>query len=170
MRFSNRFFRRLAGLVGAVAIVLMGGVCYYQNEIPDSFYVTQGHDLTLPNMDLIRGSDLLDYGRTSLANESIGASRALELRLFGLIPVKTTRVSVISQQQVTPGGTAFGIKLFTKGVIIVDLNAIPTPSGALCPGKEAGLEKGDVLLSVDGQEVNSNEEVAAIIAASGGRP
>lgn len=169
MRFFNRFFRRLAGLAGAVAIVLMGGVCYYQNEIPDSFYVTQGHDLTLPNMDLIRGSDLLDYGRTSLANESIGASRALELRLFGLIPVKTTRVSVISQQQVTPGGTAFGIKLFTKGVIIVDLNAIPTPSGALCPGKEAGLEKGDVLLSVDGQEVNSNEEVAAIIAASGGR-
>lgn len=169
MRFFNRFFRRLAGLAGAVAIVLMGGVCYYQNEIPDSFYVTQGHDLTLPNMDLIRGSDLLDYGRTSLANESIGASRALELRLFGVIPVKTTRVSVISQQQVTPGGTAFGIKLFTKGVIIVDLNAIPTPSGALCPGKEAGLEKGDVLLSVDGQEVNSNEEVASIIAASGGR-
>lgn len=169
MGVLRRFFRRLAGLAGAAAIVIMGGVCYYQNEIPDSFYVTQGRSLTLPNMDLLRGAELLDYGRTSLANESIGASRSLELRLFGIIPVKTTRVSVISQQQVTPGGTAFGIKLFTKGVIVVDLNTIPTRNGGVCPAKEAGLEKGDVILSINGQGVNSNEEVSALIAGSGGR-
>ena len=41
MGVLRRFFRRLAGLAGAAAIVIMGGVCYYQNEIPDSFYVTQ---------------------------------------------------------------------------------------------------------------------------------
>ena len=169
MGVLRRFFRRLAGLAGAAAIVIMGGVCYYQNEIPDSFYVTQGRSLTLPNMDLLRGAELLDYGRTSLANESIGASRSLELRLFGIIPVKTTRVSVISQQQVTPGGTAFGIKLFTKGVIVVDLNTIPTRNGGVCPAKEAGLENADVILSINGQEVNSNEEVSALIAGSGGR-
>jgi len=167
--FMRRAVRRFAAAAGAAALLTVGAAGYYQSQIPDSFYVTQGHELTLPNIRGLQSAALLDYSKTSLAGESTGASEMVELRLFGLVPVKTTHVSVISEQQVVPGGTVFGIKLFTKGVMVVDLNSIDTASGPLCPAKLAGLQKGDILLSLDGREVNSNEEVADIIAASNGR-
>lgn len=170
MNFLRKFFRRVAALAGATAILTMGAVTYYQNEIPDSFYVTEGDELTLPNMNILANNSILDYGRTSLASLSTGASRTVDLKLFGIIPIKTTHVSVISEQQVVPGGTPFGIKLFTRGVMVVDLNAIDSPEGAVCPAETAGLKKGDVILSMNEEEVDSNEEISSIIAESEGEP
>lgn len=37
------------------------------------------------------------------------------------------------------------------------------------PAQEAGIRVGDVLTELDGQPVSLNEDVAAIIASSGGR-
>lgn len=166
----RKMIRRFTALIGTAAMLTVGAVTYYQKEIPDSFYVTRGHELTLPNMSGMQSVALLDYGKTSLANESTGASRMVELKLFGVIPVKTTHVSVITEQQVVPGGNVFGIKLFTKGVMVVDLNTIDTRNGAVCPARSAGLSKGDIILSIDGQEVDSNEDVSAVIGASQGEP
>ncbi len=166
----RKFFRRLAAAAGAAAFLVMGSVGYFQAKIPDSFYVTEGDELTIPNMGVIQGSSMLDYGRTSLANQSKGASQMLDLKLLGVIPVKSTHVTVIQEQQVVPGGTPFGIKLFTKGVMVIDINNIDTNTGSLCPARSAGIAKGDMILSVGGYEVNSNEEIAQIIAGSDGHP
>lgn len=70
--------------------------------------------------------------------------------------------------QVIPLGQAFGIKLFTDGVIVASLSDIYTTSGVCCPAAEAGLRPGDYLIRADGMEIQSNSALAAYIGRSGG--
>lgn len=65
-----------------------------------------------------------------------------------------------------PGGCAFGVKFSTKGVLVVSLSEIK----GLAPAKDAGIHPKDLLLKIDGQEVNKVKEVAALVTASEGRP
>jgi len=108
-------------------------------------------------------------GAVREAAASAGDSYEAQLLLFDAIPIKTLRVSVSEQLYLTPGGEPFGIKLFTEGVMVVGLGSVQTANGTERPAEKAGICKGDVILSIDGQPVGSNEGVAAVVAASGGR-
>ena len=68
-----------------------------------------------------------------------------------------------------PGGNAFGIKLFTKGVVVIGVTDVQTASGLTAPAADAGLEVGDVIVEIDGHEVNTAEETKALIGACEGR-
>ncbi len=73
-----------------------------------------------------------------------------------------------SENQVIPLGEAFGIKLFTDGVIVASLSDIYTADGVCCPAGEAGLCPGDYLLAADGMEIQSNAALAQYIGRSQG--
>lgn len=70
--------------------------------------------------------------------------------------------------QVIPMGRAFGIKLFTDGVIVASLSDIYTTGGVCCPAADAGLRPGDYLVRADGMEIQSNSALASYIGRSGG--
>ena len=70
--------------------------------------------------------------------------------------------------QVIPMGKAFGIKLFTDGVIVASLSDIYTTSGVCCPAAQAGLRPGDYLIRADGMDIQSNAALAAYIGRSQG--
>lgn len=72
------------------------------------------------------------------------------------------------ESQVIPLGKAFGIKLFTDGVIVASLSDIYTAGGICCPAGEAGLRPGDYLLTADGMEIQSNAALARYIGRSQG--
>lgn len=91
------------------------------------------------------------------------------LKLFGVIPVKTVAVNRISTDNICIGGNAFGIKLFTKGVIVVGLTDIITSSGVECPAEKAGIKKGDIILSVSGEEVESAEDFGVKLSKCGNK-
>lgn len=80
-------------------------------------------------------------------------------------PVQT---AAVEEGQVIPLGEAFGIKLFTDGVIVASLSDIYTSSGVCCPAAEAGLLPGDYLLQADGMEIGSNADLAHYIGKSQG--
>lgn len=71
--------------------------------------------------------------------------------------------------QVIPLGEAFGIKLFTDGVIVASLSDIYTTGGICCPAAEAGLRAGDYLIEADGMTIGSNSDLAAYIGQSQGQ-
>ncbi len=75
-----------------------------------------------------------------------------------------------SLYHVIPLGTAFGIKLFSDGVIVASLSEVYTASGPVCPAKDSGIRPGDYLLEANGQELLHNADVARIIGQSAGDP
>ena len=94
--------------------------------------------------------------------------------LFGfIISVNTARsVSAASQpsRQVYVSGEAFGIKLYTKGVIVVGTQAVEGNSGKTNPAKNAGIAVGDVIVSINNNNVYSSDEVSDILNDNNGIP
>ncbi len=69
---------------------------------------------------------------------------------------------------VTPGGEPFGIKMFSDGLIVTNLEAFSDGNKKICPGKEAGLKKNDIIYSANGKILYSNGELKTIIENSQG--
>ena len=161
----KRVFRRLcAGLLPTCALIL-GLVGYTAHRFPDRYYATEASGWTLHCGVLTSACEPLYRDGVQAAARTDGT--AAQLRLWGVFPVKDVTVQLTKQPTVVLGGTPFGVKLYTDGVLVVGLSAVDGTGGS--PAKRAGVQIGDTLLSVDGQAVATNEEVAARVAASGGR-
>lgn len=165
---KSQFFKRLSCGLLIVTTIIFTTIIYYSKQIPDKFYLVDGDEFQLTNLNMLMKDEIINYSKTSMANTSIGSTTTIDLKLFGLIPVTQTKVSVISEQEVTPGGNAFGIKLFTDGVLVIDTNEIQTQKGLICPAKQAGIQTGDIIISINGTQVYSNEQIASIIQNSNG--
>ena len=87
-----------------------------------------------------------------------------QVRLLSVLPVKRTRLTVSERVCVVPGGDLFGLRLYTSGVIVVSLEDVQTAAGPACPGKEAGLLKGDVILTADGTAIHDHNQFSALLA------
>ncbi len=89
-------------------------------------------------------------------------------KVFG-IPIKEVEIKKASERKLIPCGDVFGVKFFTKGVLIVGLSDVESEEGILDPAYRSGLRIGDVLQSVDGIAVNTVEEVSELIETCGGK-
>lgn len=93
--------------------------------------------------------------------EGVTGDAVVKAKLFGVVPIKNVNVEVVSKDTLVPGGQVFGVKFFTKGVLVVRLADIETSAGNISPAKTAGLVEGDVILEINGTEVNTAEEMAS---------
>ena len=89
------------------------------------------------------------------------------VKLLG-IPVKRVSVHVRETVYVMPGGCSVGVSMYTKGVLIVGLGSIDTAEGRVSPAAAAGLRAGDVLISIDGVEVEGAAHMAELCGAHEG--
>lgn len=139
-------------------------------KLPDEFLVQAGGRLLLS--DTVRAYTL----RETLSARAVSADKAqaaggsyrTQLSIFGLVPIKDVKVSVVDERVVIPCGTPFGIKMFTDGVVVVGLTDIDGQQGLCNPAREAGIRLGDIITAINGQKVTANEDVARIVSASDG--
>lgn len=68
-----------------------------------------------------------------------------------------------SQRMVIPMGRAVGIKMFSDGVMVVGLSELPGEAGAVAPAKTCGLRQGDIITHINDTEVNTIEQVQAVL-------
>ena len=167
---ARKLCRFFASIVSVAVLSLMVAASYMQFTIPDKFSIPEGESFSFHQYNNLS----LSYSGVVAANDFLGAySNAgsafnVTIRLFGVVPVKTVAVSVLPADYVVPLGEPFGIKIFTEGVMVVGTADVPTDSGPVNPAKEAGIKVGDVILTVGGAAVNSNEAVANAIVSSNG--
>ena len=79
-------------------------------------------------------------------------------------------VPCVSSQTKTviPVGRTVGIKLFSRGVMVVELTEVDSGTGRRSPARDCGLKVGDIITHIDGTQVNSIEEVQALLQTGGG--
>ena len=68
-----------------------------------------------------------------------------------------------SAATVIPVGRAVGIKLFSDGVVVVGTSEIVTEDGKINPARACGLKEGDIITHINSTEVDSIEEVSALL-------
>lgn len=159
--------RLIVGPLALAIAVIQGFTLYTQAILPDHYYVAAGETLTIHSGIPITPQP----SRDSLPQEAYtiaGNSYNVNLKLPGGINVKQVQVQVVDREMVIPGGYPFGIKMFTEGVIVVGMSDIPCNGVAQNPAKAAGIKVGDIIISMNGHAVQTNEDVGEIVASSGG--
>ncbi len=168
MNKCKKVFHVLTLSLFALSIPLFGAIGYLEQTLPDQYRAQEDSFFTIASQPYIQ----MDKNSSTVGTQ-VSSTRSntdvLDLKLFGVIPVKTVTVQHTSTVMLSPCGTPFGIKMFTDGVLIVGMSNLETDMGAANPAKEAGLEIGDILCTLDGQAVRTNEDVSKIISASAGR-
>ncbi len=103
------------------------------------------------------------------SNIAAGEKFSVKISIFGVIPVKNADVEVVNEMYVLPLGRPFGMKIYTDGVLVVDISDVDGINGYENPAKQCGLKIGDFIISISEKKVYTNEDVAKIIEESNGQ-
>lgn len=90
------------------------------------------------------------------------------VKLLGVVPVKTVSVTNKNSPTVFVSGEVFGIKLYTDGVIVVGTQDVDIDNKTVNPTKEAGIQVGDVIVSINNVNVYTADDVTNILNNNNG--
>lgn len=71
-----------------------------------------------------------------------------------------------SQKMLIPVGRTAGIKLFADGVLVVGISDVNSNGTEQSPARDAGLQAGDVIISIDSKKITSTESLKSALQAS----
>lgn len=163
LKLIKRCCKALFVLCFAAAVLLFSAIIYLDMTVEDDIKIKKGSALELETALPVTA----EYNGLVLSQKSIfektGEEYEIRLKLLGIIPVSSVKVQVVDELEVRLLGMPFGMKLYTEGVLIIDLTEVKTKNGIEKPAERAGLKKGDYIVSVNGNPVRSNEEFSFVI-------
>ncbi len=159
----KKIFHRTAFVAGLFCAFAMFCTSLTAATLPDSFLVRQGDSFRFDSILPVKAVIVTDDNNTVSVVKS-GGDRFI-LKVFGFLPAKEVTVQATNTTYVIPGGEAFGVKLYSQGVMVIGFSDLTNNSS---PAYDAGIRAGDMLISLNGIAVTTNEEVSAIISSSGG--
>ncbi len=157
----KKFFKSCSLCLGFAAIASLCTATILGNALPASYQVVEGQVLSFGNS--------LPISARQDAESPSQDGYTTTLKLFGIIPVKEAQVQVVSKTYVQPVGEPFGIKIFTDGVMVVGMTDVDSSNGLVNPAKKAGIAIGDVIHTLNGAKVVSNEHLAALLEKCNGK-
>ena len=160
----KRMIRRSAAASGAMMLCAVGIAGFYSRTLPDSYLTDTGDALMLDTF--FKVTAVPDRETCTVALKELsghgGHTSDVRLMLFDTVPVKDVTSTSVPRPKLVPCGETFGIKLLTDGVIVADLSKV----GKRCPAGECGIRKGDIIISINGENIRSNGDAAAAVRAS----
>ena len=148
--------------------VIFSGVIYLNTTIDNEYNIENGEDLNINSVVPITAEIPGEKFSGANCRYTVGEEFDVSLKAFGIFPVSSAKVKVIDKLRVAVLGTPFGMKIYTKGVLISDITDVVTKNGKVNPAKKAGLKVGDYIISVNGKKVYTNEDLGYIVENSGG--
>lgn len=143
------FTKTLAAVMSAVLVGLFGTAEYYSQRLPRTVIAETAEDVKFAL-----------YPELSAEYSADCAS----MSLFGAIPVKNISIRQEEAPTLVAGGNPFGIKLLMEGVMVTGMSDVDS----VCPAKNAGIEKGDIITLANNIPVASNSDLQKIISESNG--
>lgn len=169
MKVARFFIKFSFFALFAFSVFVFSLAFYFESYIGDEIKITKGEDINLntalPINVSFKGAEVSGQN----PNSRVGDKYDVNLNLFGVIPIKTANVEVVDEKYVALLGTPFGMKIYTEGVLVIDLTEVRCKTGSINPAKKAGIKVGDYILSVDGKEITTNEDLSEIVEASNGK-
>lgn len=166
VKILKNFFKGLSIFASIVACFILSFCEVTASYLPNNYKITSACNSNIKKYISIDTKEKSVVKPVS--KESVQPNFDANVLFMNMIPIKKVSIEKIDDIYVVPGGNPFGIKLFTKGVIVVGISDVKTNEGVFNPAKQAGLQKGDIILNINQQEINSNEELIKQVESSNG--
>ncbi len=111
---------------------------------------------------LVNLDDSVETSGDALVPRKVGDYSA-SAAVFG-IPYKSVKVKVLEDEELIVGGQAVGIRLYSKGLVVVAVGRVN--ENGKSPAEKAGIREGSVIEKINGKEILSPEEFSQIVEVS----
>lgn len=147
----------------------------------------QLYDVRLPiNVSIqSRKNDVIELNDSSIDGDNINIDLSdpfkiqsskkgkadFDIKLLGFIPIRHVTVNVVPQISVIPGGQSIGVKLTTKGIMVVGISEVTSVDDKQYnPSMEAGIQVGDTITKINGILLKDAEHISELVESCGGKP
>lgn len=96
-------------------------------------------------------------------------SYKLQVKLFGVIPLKNVNVEVIQDVRLKPAGIPIGIYVKTEGVLVVGIGEFEGENGEICSPAKYILQTGDYILEMNDEEITGKNQLIEKISCCEGQ-
>lgn len=169
--------RKITGWILLVSFVLIGFFTPVGKilQLPHEITLFKGQSITLPATSYVKVSS------SQQEFKHIGEEVKIDGREDGLkeltydfsgVPIKKVNVNVLKDFKVIPGGQSIGVKINSKGVLVVGYHQVETESGKVSPGEESGIKIGDLITKINGKTIETIGDVGRFVQNAGneGKP
>lgn len=166
MRTIKLIIKSIFLLLLILDITLFVAIYVLGEGIAESYKVNKGDTLRIDSN--LPVTAVVDGARMEKSDFNVGDTFKVDLKMFGIIPFSKVDVEVVDEMYAAVLGTPFGMKLYTDGVLVIDMTDVNSPGGKKNPALDAGIKIGDYIKSANGCPVTCNEDLAEIVEASMG--
>lgn len=160
----------------AVAGLLAGGwyTCY--NSVPSQVRLAtqkaQRMEFRVPavaSIETLQGKmETGLYRPVTMVTGPAEAVYQMDVKLLGLIPLKSVQIQVMSERNVSAAGFPVGIFLKTKGVMVVGVGSFNDQTGAVREPSKGRLAEGDYILKYNDVEITGKKQFMSLLAENQG--
>lgn len=169
--------KKVVKFFGTALLVLIVAIAaftsYYSSILPETFTILEGDSpflnifpFSVSTSQNTYCTNLNIYDKNTYQSDS-KTNYTAKLKFLNILPIKTVQVNVSPKKAVIPCGTPFGVKIYTQGVIVIEISDVMTAEGLISPAKNAGLQKGDIITKINGESVSCNEDLEQIFQKYG---
>lgn len=158
-------------VISAFVCSVIFSVCIYCDKyLPDEYTVYNNENFTIQNFSTISFNNQSKNNEIPVNNNTQSGSNTGNLTLLNIIPIKEVNVHTTDNKYAVPCGNIFGVKLYTKGVVVIDCENITLNGSVYNPGKESGLQTGDIILKMNDSDITCGDDMKKTIASGDGTP
>lgn len=162
-----RAIELIRGVLLTVTAVLLAALIYGFYAVPDEIITVREKPANVSFVYTLTYEE--NQTKERIHSKEIDDTYDVNVSFLKILPVKNSSLTVSERDYVAISGELFGLRLFTEGIIIVGIDEVKTAKGNISPAEKAGLQKGDIIISIDGKKVKSCNEVSEIMEKSSGK-
>ncbi len=185
----HKGFRRWFLCWGAIlfASVASAFILYtWWMQIPGTIHIRVGEEHTFDFHVPASGEIYLDAVAVSDLGETVTSDRVMfdlsekvtmksdhltsyqmDVKLFGVMPLKQVNIQVIEDRMVMPAGVPIGIYVETEGVLVIGIGEFQGMDGMMYAPSKYILQEGDYILQVNDENVEGKKQFMDLIALHG---
>lgn len=165
---------------GMLVCILCMGYLSMMNKIPNEVMLREGEELKIDSgipltyerveageQETTLVSLMLNSNIPSLQESQEEKSYVLSCKILGIIPIKEVHVQEVPKRKVLPGGVPVGIYVKTDGILVIGTSPVNGVDGISTEPAKYLLKSGDYIQTVNGERVNTKEELMSKINAYG---
>lgn len=146
--------------------LIVGEEHHFNFDVPLKASILKGESVVIKNdAEQFIEEHMIDLNQPLYVTMMEEGEADVTLSFLGIIPLKTVSVIALPSQKLIPCGDVVGIKVDTKGVMVLGVSEFEADHTMVSPCKGL-IEVGDMIVACNGKQVDQKENFRSLIEAS----